>query len=92
MPYVFQEELNEGQTEADVVERSEYESLNTQLQAALDQRDQAIERAVKAEGDYGKMRQKYADTFLNKAYNPQPLPNDNRPITAQSMDDLFKED
>lgn len=92
MPYVFLEELGEGQEEADVVERSEYESLNEKLQSALDQRDQAIERAVKAEGDYGKMRQKYADTFLNKAYTPQSFPHDDKPMSAQSMEDLFKED
>lgn len=86
MPYIYVETLEEGQEPADVVERAEFDSLNEMLGQAQDQRDQAIERAVNAESDYSKMRQKYADTFLRTPSQTKPAETANLP---QSLEELF---
>ena len=64
MPYVFVEELSDGQTEADVVERDEYVQLQASLEEIRNQRDTAIERAVEAERGWSEAKEKYANTFL----------------------------
>ena len=92
MPYIYVEELQEGQEVADVLSREDYDALNEQLTNALNQRDTAIERAVEAEKMYGEIRQKYADTFLGRAYNPKPFNNEDEKIKPITYDNLFKED
>lgn len=87
MPYIFVEELEEGQEAAEVVDKSDYETLDSLYQEAQNQRDAAIERAVNAESDYSKMRQKYADTFLK---TPTRTSKQSPEVTLpQSIDELF---
>lgn len=87
MPYIFVEELEEGQEPAEVVDKADYETLDSLYQEAQNQRDAAIERAVNAENDYSKMRQKYADTFLKTpTRTPKQSPES---ILPQSIDELF---
>ena len=88
MPYIVLEELEEGQEEADVVERSKFDELSEQLKSVTEQRDEAIDRAVNAENDYAAMRQKYADTFLQK---PRPQQAKSKPenVPPQSLAELF---
>ena len=89
MPYIYVENLEEGFEEADVVERSQYAELETQLEEAKNQRDNAIERAVQAEGDYSKMREKYANTFLGKPRNMETYRDEPKIDMPQSLDELF---
>lgn len=88
MPYVFYEELPEGLEEADVVERSELDSLTEELNNAREQRDQAISRAETAEDGWEKAKQKYADTFLSR----KPPKSDPEPLNLQpqTLMELFK--
>lgn len=87
MPYIFVEELEEGQEPAEVVDKADYESLDSLYQEAQNQRDAAIERAVNAENDYSKMRQKYADTFLKTPTRTSKQSPES--ILPQSIDELF---
>lgn len=89
MPYVFVENLEEGQEEADVVERTEFSDIQNQLEEVRNQRDSAIERAVKAEEDYSKMREKYANTFLGKPRQPEPSKQKEENLVPQSLEELF---
>lgn len=89
MPYVFFDELEEGQQEADVVERAVFDELAERLEQAESQRDAAIDRAVKAEDDYKGMRQKYADTFLSKPRNEPKISSID--LKPQSLEELFGE-
>ena len=88
MPYVFVEQIEEGQQEADVIERTDFDTIREELETIKNQRDAAIERAVKAEEDYSKMREKYANTFLSNKPAPH---NDSKPLNLapQSLEELF---
>ena len=89
MPYIFVEELQEGQEEAQVVERAEYDGLSQQLEEAREQRDQAISRAESAEQGLREAKEKYANTFLSKP--PTRLePKEKPKLSAQSISELFK--
>jgi hypothetical protein len=89
MPYVFYEELPEGMSEADVVERAELESTLEELESAREQRDQAISRAESAEQGLREAKEKYANTFLSKP--PTRLePKEKPKLSAQSISELFK--
>ena len=87
MPYVFVEELIEGLEEADVVERSELETITSERDEARQQRDDAIERAVKAESDLTAQKEKFANTFFQQR-SQMPKPNKNMPKPATM--DAFK--
>ena len=89
MPYIYVENLEEGQEEADVIERSEISDIQIQLEEAKSQRDMAIERAVKAEDDYSKMREKYANTFLGKPRQSEPSRSKPENLMPQSIEELF---
>ena len=65
MPYIFREELSEGEVEADVVERSDYDAVITERDEIITQRDEAIVRAEAAEKGWEESRNKYADAFLS---------------------------
>ena len=88
MPYVFVEQVEDGMQEVDLIERSELDTITEELESVKNQRDAAIERAVKAEEDYSKMREKYANTFLS---NPKKPTNTPKPINLapQSLEELF---
>ena len=88
MPYVFVEQVEDGMQEVDLIERSELDTITEELESVKNQRDAAIERAVKAEEDYSKMREKYANTFLSN----KPKPTEKlKPINLapQSLEELF---
>ena len=92
MPYVFVEELEEGQQEADVIERTEHDALQQQLEETRTQRDQAIERAETAEKGWNEAKEKYANTFLTTP--SKIIENHNNQLrqqhlTAQSVSELF---
>lgn len=87
MPYVFKEVLDEGELEADVVERADYDEVIRERDELVTQRDGLIERAETAEKGWRESRNKYADAFLT---NPQrgkdEQKKDSRP---QSFEELF---
>lgn len=64
MPYVYREELGEGEVEADVVERADYDAVIVERDELVTQRDTLIERAETAEKGWAESRNKYADAFL----------------------------
>lgn len=88
MPYVFVEELDEGQEAAEVVEVGEVETLKAQLEETREQRDQAIERADAAEKGWQEAKEKYANTFLT---TPARIRENHSPkaMKATSVQDLF---
>lgn len=88
MPYIFVEELQEGQEEAQVVERGEYDGLSQQLEEARSQRDEAIARAETAEQGWREAKEKYANTFLT---TPSRIKQDHKEphLSAQSISELF---
>ena len=92
MPYIFVEELEEGQQEADVIERTEHDALQQQLEETRTQRDQAIERAETAEKGWNEAKEKYANTFLttpSKIMENHSNELRQHPMTAQSVNELF---
>lgn len=88
MPYIYVEELEEGQEEAPVIERTEHDALMQELEEIREQRDSAIERAETAEKGWREAKEKYANTFLT---TPSKIVNDNTQIkrSAQSVSELF---
>lgn len=66
MAYIYYDDDNipEGMEAADVVERSEYDTVITERDEIITQRDSAIERAEIAEKGWEESRNKYADAFL----------------------------
>lgn len=103
MPYVFVEELAEGQVEANVVTQETYDQLSvefSQLQSDLEaaradsdanltRAEEAANRAIEFERKYNQQRQKYADAFLAKPVEGQ-VGEVKPPIThTQTYDALF---
>ena len=88
MPFIFVEELQDGQEEAQVIEQSVHNEILRQLEDAREQRDQAIERAEIAEKGWRESKEKYANTFLT---TPSKIVDNSMPrkITAQSVSELF---
>lgn len=64
MPYIYKEILEEGEIEADVVEREDYDAVIHDRDELMVQRDEAINRAESAERGWEDARNKYADAFL----------------------------
>lgn len=90
MPYIFVEELMEGQTEADVVERADYDAIITERDEVLTQRDTAIDRAETAESELKAQKQKYADAFFNtpegaKRWQNEDVKKDGRVYTFNQL-------
>ena len=88
MPFVFVDELQEGQEEAQVVEQGVHDELSRQLEEVREQRDKAIERAETAEKGWQEAKEKYANTFLT---TPSKIIENHKPrnLSAQSVKDLF---
>lgn len=91
MPYVFVEELGDGQEEADVVERTQFDEVMESLHTAETMRDSAIQRAEQSERDLAAQKRKYAETFLSKPPIQQGSKNepDIPQFRPQTFDDLL---
>lgn len=79
MPYVMVDELGEGQEEAYVVDRNEYD-------AAIKDRDALLERTVQAEDAYKALKDKYVKAVLGAKPIEQEHP---QKVTATTFDNLF---
>ena len=66
MPYVFVEELAEGQEAADVVERAQYDQLAAELDTANTNLEAAVDKGVALEAEVKEAKRKYATAFLAK--------------------------
>ncbi len=88
MPYVFVEELGEGQEEAAVITREEHEQTVLDLEEARTQRDAAIERAETAEKGWREAKEKYANTFLSTP-SGMSFRTDPPKATPMSVKELF---
>lgn len=100
MPYVFVEELEEGQEEADVRSAEDYSALEAECDAAVSRCDElqgnyesmvAERDNLKAELDNAKT--KFAESFLSSTQKMKRIietdnANDSKPMT---FDQLFKE-
>ena len=93
MPYVFKEVLDEEETEADVVEREEYDALLAEKDKLVTQRDEAISRAETAEAGWAESRNKYADAFLTSPARVKSSQDNDvkRDGTVTSFSQLFEE-
>ena len=90
MPYIYVENLEDGQEEANVFTQEEMEQANSRIAELEEQRDTAIDRAVDAENNYKELKDKYARTFLSKSKEPLNAPKiQSEKIGAQSLEELF---
>ena len=92
MPYIFKEELDDGEAPADVVERENYDAVITERDELITQRDALIERAQVAEDGWREARNKYADAFIT---NAQRIKDDQRTDVSedgriQTFDELWE--
>lgn len=65
MPYVFYEELPEGAEEAQVVEQSVFDSVQTSYEEACAARDDAIEKLTRTHDELRDYKAKYAKVVLD---------------------------
>lgn len=91
MPYIYKEILDEGEVEADVVERSEYDAVIQDRDELMVQRDDAITRAEDAERGWEEARNKYADAFLTSPARVKREQEENVKLdgVVRSYNDLF---
>lgn len=99
MPYIFVEELSDGQEAADVVERetlkviggerdaakSEVEEIQAKLETAESERTKLIEELAEA-------KSKFANAFLDGAIGSKPVEKTNEneaPCAISTFDELF---
>lgn len=92
MPYVWREEVEEGDDVRDVVERSDYDAVIEERDQLVVQRDGLIERAEAAEEGWRQAKNKYADAFITSAANvkrdqKKDVREDGRP---SSYSELFR--
>lgn len=99
MPYVWRDEVEDGDDVRDVVERADYDAviverddLVTERDGLIEQRDGLIQRAEEAEEGWRQSRNKYADAFITSAARAK---KDQRKDTqedgrASTFGDLFK--
>lgn len=90
MPYYYYEEEVEGMEAADVVERSEHDTVVKELDEVRVQRDAAISRAEAAEAGWEEAKEKYANAFLTtparvKKEMEEHVKNDGRPKTYAEL-------
>lgn len=67
MPYVFYDELPEGMEEAQVVEQSVFDSIQTSYEEACVARDDAIEKLARTHDELKEYKAKYAKVVLDGA-------------------------
>lgn len=90
MPYIFKEEIEEGEVEAEVVSREEYDAVIQDRDELMVQRDAAIVRAEDAEKGWEEARNKYADAFLTsparvKREQAADVKRDGQPTTYKEL-------
>lgn len=77
----------EGDSYDDVVDRKDYDALQTESNGFRDQRDAAIARAETAEAAYEKEREKYANAFLT---TPERVKDEHNERYATTYDELWR--
>lgn len=96
MPYIFVENLPDGTEEADVVSRTDYDSVVEERDNTITQRDEALQRIATAEQEMRDTKAKYAEYVLsnhNKSDNGGDK-NDKvtKPTRKMSSSDLFRKE
>ena len=89
MPYVYYDELPENVEEASVVKEEDFNALKDEYEKVVQQRDEAIERAEKAEEGWAKSKQKYADTFLTTPSKVKESSGKAPELNKQTISSLF---
>ena len=89
MPYIYVENLEDGQEEADVYTQEDLDKANNRIEELEQQRDAAIERAIDAEKQLRESREKYANTFFSKSKAPMSMKKEPVNLGVQSLDELF---
>lgn len=97
MPYVYVEELPEGTEEADVVARTDYDSVVEERDQTITQRDEALQRVAEAERETRDTKAKYAEYVLGNHGNHGGSGDDERntvtkPTRKMSSSDLFRKE
>lgn len=92
MPYVYRDELLEGETAADVVERDVTDSIADERDAAIKARDAAIGERDSLMRELDEAKAKFANAFLTtpvqaKAAQAEDARKESR---IQTFDELFK--
>jgi hypothetical protein len=89
MPYIYVENLEEGQEEANVYTQEDIDKANERITELEQQRDTAIERAVDAENKLRESKEKYANTFFNKSKAPEVTKSEPVNVGVQTLEELF---
>lgn len=89
MPYIYVENLEDGQEEANVYTQDDIDKANERIAELEQQRDTAIERAVDAENKLRESKEKYANTFFSKSKVPEHPKKQTVNVGAQSLEELF---
>lgn len=97
MPYIFVEEIEEGQQEADVVEKdivdavaSERDQLKTTLDEVTKERDELVTERDDLKSELTNTKVKYADAFMSQLKDPKERkPEPPKEHKVSSFDELF---
>lgn len=92
MPYVFREELGEGEVAADVIERDIADAITDERDALIAERDGLVAERDGLAQELSNAKAKFADAFLSSPDKmKQNVSDDNKKDGgAYSFDQLFK--
>lgn len=91
MPYIYRDELHEGEVGVDVFSKDDYDKILNERDEVIIQRDNALGQISQLENALRESKKKYADTFLS---SPERAKNDLKDDTqkdsrASSFEELF---
>lgn len=92
MPYIYRDELGEGEIAADVFSKDDYAKIINERDDVIAQRDEALGQISVLENALRESKQKYADTFLSSpARAKNDLSDDTKKDSKIStFDELFE--
>lgn len=91
MPYIFKEELEEGEEQANVIPIEDYKNLESERDVVVNQRDEALSKMESLKKELLAVKQKYADALLPKD-EPKKIEPPKPPVYSNkvfSFNDLF---
>lgn len=65
MPFIFRDELHEGEVSADVFSKDDYNKILNERDEVIAQRDEALGQISELENALRESKRKFADTFLS---------------------------
>lgn len=89
MPYIYRDELHEGEVGVDVFSKEDYDKILNERDEVIVQRDEALGQISQLESALRESKRKFADTFLSSPERAkQQMAND---VRAESKVSTFNE-